>query len=182
MSNFNIEQTIPNITKQEITSENYLFKLGGFVMHPVYGIGHVESIEKKEIEGAIYNFASVSFQNEKLKMTINIDAQKNMIRKLIDKEEIPQLLEYLREYKSDLPIKSPERYNINMNKIKSSDIRMLIQVIKDLFTLSKSKKLTPKELAMFKQSKKTFASEISFVSSITEEKADEMIEVTCRNL
>ena len=65
MSNFNIEQTIPNIKKQEITSENYLFKLGGFVMHPVYGIGHVESIEKKEIEGAIYNFASVSFQNEK---------------------------------------------------------------------------------------------------------------------
>ena len=181
MSNFNIEQTIPNL-EQKITSEDDLFKLGGFVMHPVYGIGHVESIEKKDIEGTLYNFATVSFKNEKLKMTINIELQKNMIRKLIDKKEIPTILDYLRQYKTDIPIKSPERYNINIKKIKSSDIKMLIQVIKDLFTLSKSKKLTPKELSMFKQSKNTLASEIAFVSSITEEQADEMIEGSCRNL
>ena len=182
MSNFNIEKEISNIEQQKITSEDDLFKIGGYVMHPVYGIGHVESIEDRKIESDIYNFATVSFQNEKLKMTINTNLQKNMIRRLIDKEDIPKLLDYLREYKTDLPVKSPERYNINVKKIKSTDIKMLIQVIKDLVTLSKSKKLTPKEVSMLKQSKKTLASEISFVSSITEEKAEETIELTCRNL
>ena len=182
MSNFNIEKTIPNIEKIKANSEDDLFKLGGFVMHPVYGIGRVESREEKNIDESIYNFATLSFNNEKLKMTINTNLQKNMIRKLIDIEDIPKLLEYLKEYKSDLPIKSPERYNINLKKIKSSDIKMLIQVIKDLVMLSRAKKLTPKEVSMLKQSKKTLASEIAFVSSITEEKADEMIEGTCRNL
>ena len=105
-----------------------------------------------------------------------------MIRRLITKEDIPKLFDYLREYKTDLPVKSPERYNINMKKIKSTDIKMLIQVIKDLVTLSKSKKLTPKEVSMLKQSKKTLASEIAFVLSITEETASEKIDLTCRNL
>jgi RNA polymerase-interacting CarD/CdnL/TRCF family regulator len=182
MSNFNKEKEIPNIDQQKDTSEEDLFKIGGVVMHPVYGIGHVESREERKVGTEIYNFAIVSFQNEKLKMTINVNLQKNTIRRLINKEDIPKLLDYLREYKTDLPVKSPERYNINLKKIKSTDIKMLIQVIKDLVTLSKSKKLTPKEVSMLKQSKKTLASEIAFVLSITEEKADEKIDLTCRNL
>lgn len=182
MSNFNKEKEIPNIVQQKDTSEEDLFKIGGVVMHPVYGIGHVESREERKVGTETYNFATVSFQNEKLKMTINTNLQKNMIRRLITKEDIPKLLDYLREYKTDLPVKSPERYNVNLKKIKSTDIKMLIQVIKDLVTLSKSKKLTPKEVSMLKQSKKTLASEIAFVLSIAEEKADEQIDLTCRNL
>lgn len=182
MSNFNNEKEILNIDFVKDTSEEDLFKIGGFVMHPIYGIGHVENIEERRVETELYNFATVSFQNEKLKMTINTNLQKNMIRRLITKEDIPKLFDYLREYKTDLPVKSPERYNINMKKIKSTDIKMLIQVIKDLVTLSKSKKLTPKEVSMLKQSKKTLASEIAFVLSITEETASEKIDLTCRNL
>ena len=182
MSNFNNEKEILNIDFVKDTSEEDLFKIGGFVMHPIYGIGHVENIEERRVETELYNFATVSFQNEKLKMTINTNLQKNMIRRLITKEDIPKLFDYLREYKTDLPVKSPERYNINMKKIKSTDIKMLIQVIKDLVTLSKSKKLTPKEASMLKQSKKTLASEIAFVLSITEETASEKIDLTCRNL
>ena len=182
MSNFNNEKEILNIDLSKDTSEEDLFKIGGFVMQPIYGIGHIQNIEERRVEAELYNFATVSFQNEKLKMTINTNLQKNMIRRLITKEDIPKLFDYLREYKTDLPVKSPERYNINMKKIKSTDIKMLIQVIKDLVTLSKSKKLTPKEVSMLKQSKKTLASEIAFVLSITEETASEKIDLTCRNL
>ena len=71
MSNFNNEKEILNIDLSKDTSEEDLFKIGGFVMHPIYGIGHVENIEERRVEAELYNFATVSFQNEKLKMTIN---------------------------------------------------------------------------------------------------------------
>ena len=131
-----------------------LFKEGYFVMHPVYGIGLVETIEDKALNGRTNRFATVSFQNDKLRIMVNLDLKDSLIRRLINKDDIPSVISYLKEYQSDIPVKSSDRYNVNMKKIKSSDITKLVQVIKDLVVLSKSKKLTPKEQNMLKQSKK----------------------------
>ena len=56
MSNFNNENEILNIDLSKDTSEEDLFKIGGFVMHPIYGIGHVENIEERRVETELYNF------------------------------------------------------------------------------------------------------------------------------
>ena len=155
---------------------------GMHVMHPLHGIGFVEKFETKEVLGQKCVFAVISFLSDKLKMMINVNQKDNLIRALISHEEISYVLSYIKSFVSDYPIKSSERYNLNMKKIKSSDIIMLAQVIKDLTVLGKAKKLTPKELTMLKQSKKTMASEFAFVGSIPIENAEIMIEESCHTV
>ena len=152
---------------------------GIYIMHPLHGIGFVENFEEKEVLGQKCKFAIISFQGDKLKMTINLNQKDNLVRNLICPEKVAEILSYIKNFESDYPIKSSDRYNLNMKKIKSLDIIMLAQVIKDLTVLGKVKKLTPKELAMLKQSKKTMASEFSFVSSTPIEDAEAMIDESC---
>ncbi|MDQ7822071.1 MAG: CarD family transcriptional regulator [Candidatus Eremiobacteraeota bacterium] len=150
------------------------------VMHPLYGIGTVEKVEEKEILGKVNKFAVISFQNDRLKIMVNLEQKNNLIRSLLAKEEIPRVLDFLKHCKSELPAKSSERYNINLKKIKSSDVYQLAEVIKDLTSLSRDKKLTPKEMNMLKQSKKMLAMEFGYVSSISQEDAEMMVEASCK--
>ena len=156
------------------------FDTGQIVMHPLYGIGTVEKVEEKNILGKVNKFAIISFQNDRLKIMVNLEQKNNLIRNLILREEIPRVLDYLKIAKSDLPVKSSERYNINLKKIKSSDVYKLAEVIKDLSLLSREKKLTPKELNMLKQSKKMLGMEFGYVSNIAQEDAELMIEANCK--
>lgn len=166
--------------KEQPSSKPMLQLLPGMhVMHPLHGIGLVEKFENKEVLGQECVFAVISFQSDKLKMMVNVKQKDNLIRNLITNEDIPNVLSYIKNFASDYPVKSSERYNLNMKKIKSSDIIMLAEVIKDLTVLGKAKKLTPKELTMLKQSKKTMASEFAFVGSVSIEDAELMIEESC---
>lgn len=157
------------------------FGAGAMVMHPLYGIGTVEKIEEKDILGKVNRFSIISFQNDRLKIMVNMEQKNNLIRNLIAREEIPRVLNFIRECKSELPIKSSERYNVNLKKIKSSDIYQLSEVIKDLSLLGREKKLSPKEVNMLKQSKKMLAMEFGYVSSISQEDAEMMIEASCKS-
>ncbi len=168
---------------EQDSSENrkeFLLQPGVFIMHPLHGIGYVEKFESKEILGQECTFAVISFQSDKLKIMVNVNQKDSLIRNLIKQEDIPKILLYIKNFESDFPVKSSDRYNLNMKKIKSSDINMLAQVIKDLTMLGRHKKLTPKELAMLKQSKKTMATEFAFVAALSFEDAEMMIEESCR--
>lgn len=156
------------------------YGIGKVLMHPLYGIGTVEKIEEKDILGKVNKFAIISFQNDRLKIMVNMEQKNNLIRSLISKEEIPKLLDFLKIVRSELPVKSSERYNVNLKKIKSSDVYKLAEVIKDLSLLSREKKLTPKEMNMLKQSKKMLSMEFGYVSSIAQEDAEMMIDASCK--
>jgi CarD family transcriptional regulator len=157
------------------------FDVGQMVMHPLYGIGVVEKIEEKDILGRINKFSIISFQNDRLKIMVNMEQKNNLIRNLVEKEEIPRVLNFIKNCKSELPLKSSERYNVNLKKIKSSDIYQLAEVIKDLSMLGREKKLSPKELNMLKQSRKMLAMEFGYVSAISQEDAEMMIEGSCKS-
>ncbi len=163
-----------------LSDGNLLLEPGTYLIHPLHGIGCVEQFEDKEVLGQKCRFAVISFQNDKLRMLVNVNKKDSMLRKLISNEDIPVLLDYIKTFESDIPVKSAERYNLNMKKIKSTDVLLLAQVIKDLSSLGKTKKLTPKELDMLKQTKKTLAVEFAFVSSLSLEDAEHMVEESCR--
>lgn len=152
------------------------YNVGQRVMHALHGIGMVEKVVEKNILGSRNKFHVISFQNDRLKIMVNLNQRPTLIRHLINQEEIPKVLRFLKECKSELPPKSSERYNVNLKKIKTADIYQLAEVVKDLTDLSKVKKLSPKELAMLKQTKKMLSSEFSYVSKITPEEMDTTID------
>lgn len=156
------------------------YTLGQKVVHPLYGIGKVVKCEEKTISGKATHFQTITFQNDRLKIMLNSEQKNAMIRTPIEKQEIPKVLRFLENCKPELPVKSPERYNINLKKIKSSDIYQLAEVIKDLNELSKVKKLSPKEQSMLKQSKKLMAAEFSMVMAEPEDRVERVIDSAFR--
>lgn len=157
-----------------------MYSCGQRVVHPLYGIGLVEKIEEKEFMGTISRFGIISFQNDRLRYMVNLDQKNNMIRDLISRDEVAKVLEFMRNCKSGLPVKSSERFSVNMKKIKTADIYQLAEVLKDLSELSKVKKLSPKEQTMLKQSRKLMAAEFSCVTEETPERLEQLIDNTCR--
>lgn len=157
-----------------------MYKIGQKVIHPLHGVGVVEMVEEKLILGKVNQFAVISFQNDRLKIMVNLNQSNTLIRNLVNKDEVPKVLKFLRRCKSDLPVKSSERYNINLKKIKSADVYQVAEVIKDLSDLSVVKKLSPKELAMLKQTKKLLSTEFSYITEMTPEEIELMIDESCR--
>jgi len=152
------------------------YKIGQKVIHPLHGIGTVKSIGEKEILGKISKFSEILFNNDRLKIMVNLESTKTLIRDLVPKEEIPKVFKFMKKCKNKLPLRSSERYNYNMKRIKSADIYNLAAVIKDLSELKKSKKLSTKEESMLKQTRKILSSEVSFVRKISEEEAEKLID------
>lgn len=158
-----------------------MFTVGSKVIHPLHGLGTVEKLEEKTILGQLSRFACISFQNDRLKIMVNLEQKNSMIRPLISEEEIARVMDHLRNCEGNLPTKSSERYNINLKKIKSCDIYQLAEVVRDLTGLSREKKLSPKEQQMLKQSRKMLSVEFGYVTSRDEEEMESVIDATCRN-
>ncbi len=158
-----------------------MFTVGSKVIHPLHGLGTVEKVEEKTILGQLSKFACISFQNDRLKIMVNLEQRNSMIRSLVEASEIDKVMDHLRNCEGNLPTKSSERYNINLKKIKSCDIYQLAEVVRDLTGLSRQKKLSPKEQQMLKQSRKMLSVEFSYVTSRDEEEMEAIVDATCRN-
>lgn len=156
------------------------YKIGQKVMHPLHGIGTVEEIEEKNILGQISRFSVIHFATDRLRIMVNLDQKTNLIRGLIQRDEISKILDYMKKSHSSLPARASERYNLNLKKIKSADIYKMAEVIRDLSDLNRQKKLSRKEQTMLKQAKKIFCSEVSYVHDITEEEAEALIDQTVK--
>ena len=157
-----------------------MFNVGSKVMHPLHGLGTVENIEHENILGQDSDFACISFQNDRLKIKVNLGRKNAMIRPLVKEEEISKIFSHLKTADSTLPNRSSDRYNFNLRKVKSCDIYQLAEVIRDLTVFSKKHKLTPKEQQMLKQARKTMAVEFSFITKRDEEAIETEIDELCR--
>ena len=158
-----------------------MFSIGSKVMHPLHGLGTVESIEHEVILGQECEFASIYFQNDRLRIKVNNSRKNAMIRPLVNKEDIGKIISHLQSADSPLPTRPSDRYNFNLRKVKSCDVYQLAEVIRDLTVYSKAHKLPPKELQMLKQARKTLATEFSFVTDRDEEAIESEIDEICRS-
>lgn len=158
-----------------------MFSIGEKVLHPLHGVGVVETIEEKTILEKIARFSTISFQGDRLKIMVNLDQGNNLIRHLVNGDEIPKVIDFLKGCKVNLSVKSSERYNINLKKIKSGDIYQVAEVIRDLSDLGKTKKLSPKEAAMLKQTRRLLATEFSSVNGQNPDDIEIMLENICKD-
>jgi CarD family transcriptional regulator len=154
--------------------------VGATIVHSLHGVGHVETLEDKDILGKMTRFAVISFQEDRLKIMVNIDQRNSMLRALMTSEEVEVVMEHLKNHTCATVIsKSTQRYNVNMQKIKSGDVNSLAEVVKELSGLLEEKRLTQKELTMLEQSRKILAAELSQVTQRSEEESLAWIEQSC---
>ena len=111
---------------------------------------------------------------------INLDQRNPMIRPLMTAEQVEEVMERLKNHTCDTIIsKSTQRYSVNLQKIKSGEVKALCEVIKELTGLLEEKRLTQKEQTLLEQSRKVLAAELSQVTNRSEQDVNEWINRSC---
>ena len=157
-----------------------MFDIGSTVTHPIHGLGVVRSIGEKEIMGQKNTYAEIFFPEAKLTISVRADGEGSIIRPLIKIGDIPSVEECLRAPAQTLPSKSSERYNLNLRKIKGNDIMGLAEIVRDLTHLSLTHKLSPKEQAMLKQTRRAIAVEMAHITEQDIDELDARLDELCR--
>lgn len=149
------------------------------VCHPLYGLGEVRNVEEKTVLGEKISIAQIFFPHENLELMVNINKGTDLFRPLIEKDKVDAVFEHLESRELDGPNRANQRQRANMEKIKSNDIFLLCEVIKDLATISRKKKLSFKESEMYERAKRVLVDELALVTGLKAEAIDERIARAC---
>lgn len=157
-----------------------MYQIGMKVVHPLHGLGEVESLEEKTILGSTTRFAGISFQDGRLNVMINVSSKNPQVRALVAVEEVEKVMAHLRNNVCEVPPKANDRHTFHLTKLKKGDIYSLCEVVKDTIHISSSKKISPREHSLLKQARGILADELSCVTGCDRDEMEKIIDHTCR--
>ena len=157
------------------------FQVGDKVIYPNHGLGVVESIETKTILGTtcgFYHLRMVASDTTVLVPVDNVDGVG--LRRAIADQEVIKLFSLLGDGKIDNHQNWKGRFKDNSDKMRTGSIYDVVDVLKSLTFLARSKNLSFREKRMLDRAKFLVISEISEVSrestQLVEEKVDRALE------
>jgi CarD family transcriptional regulator len=155
----------------------YLFEIGDKIVYPMYGVGVIEGIEEKEIQGNSQNYYVINIPANKLKVLIPIKNITNShIRSVADKHSMEVVLSIFHNGETDRSLTWKQRYKINTDKVKSGNLKDGAEVVRDLMRIQHDKPLNPSEKTLLDKAKQIFVGELSLIEGITKVEADDMLE------
>jgi CarD family transcriptional regulator len=140
------------------------FQVGDKVIYPNHGLGVVERIETKTILGTTCGFYYLRMVANETTVLVPVDNVDGVgLRRAIADDEIERLFTLLGDGKIDNHQNWKGRFKDNSDKMRTGSIYDVIDVLKNLTFLSRSKNLSFREKRMLDRAKFLVVSEISEV-------------------
>ena len=161
--------------------EYVTFDVGDKVIYPNHGLGVVERIETKTILGTTCGFYHLRMVQNETTVPVPVDNVDNVgLRKAIRDEEVDRLFALIGDGKIDNHQNWKGRFKDNSDRMRTGSIYDVVEVLKSLTFLSRSKNLSFREKRMLDRAKFLVVSEISEVSrentTMVEDKVDRALE------
>lgn len=153
-----------------------MFKVGDKVVYPKHGAGTIIAIEEKEVLGAKQKYYIIKLPIGE--MTAMLPTNKGDalgIRRVIDEEEVNDVINILKGDKSKMSKNWNRRYRNNLEKIKTGDIYEVTEVVRNLTLRDIEKGLSTGEKKMLNDAKQILISELVLAKEMEEEKVEAMI-------
>lgn len=157
-----------------------MFSIGDKVVYPMQGTGIIERIEDKIFSGKNKEYTIVKIISNNLEIMIPSDKISNSnLRKISDNSTLNNVLFNLTNRHNDLEDASAkERYQNNVNKIKSGSLKDSAEVVYDLMLVNKEKSLNTSEKQLFNTARKFLIEEISLIKDISVVEATDFLNLT----
>jgi CarD family transcriptional regulator len=157
------------------------FQLGDKVIYPNHGLGVVEKIETKTIMGTTCGFYTLRMVANDTTVLVPVDNVDSVgLRRAIEDAEVERLYAKLGDGKIDNHQNWKGRFKDNSDKMRTGSIHDVVDVLKSLTFLAKSKNLSFREKRMLDRARFLVTSEISSVIGeqmlSVEEKVDKALE------
>ncbi len=156
------------------------FEIGDKVIYPNHGLGIIERLETKTIMGTTCGFYQLKMANETT-VFVPVDNVDGVgLRRAITDDEVERLFSLLGDGKIESHQNWKGRFKDNSDRMRTGSVYDVVEVLKSLTFLSKSKSLSFREKRMLDRAKFLVVSEISEVldekSETVEVKVDEALE------
>ena len=149
-----------------------VFQIGDLAVYPAHGVGMIEAIESKVINGEEHDFYIMKvLENNMVIMIPTWNVESVGLRELIEEKEIPKIYEILEERKVN-PMDNQtwnRRYRDYMDKIKTGSLYDVAEVYRDLSILKFTKDLSFGERKLFDTATILLVKELSTSKNTDEE-------------
>ena len=147
------------------------FQVGDLAVYPAHGVGKIESIESRVVNGEKHDFYIMKvIENSMVIMIPTWNVESVGLRDVINEKEIPKIYNVMKE-RPDLSIDNQtwnRRYREYMDKIKTGSLYEVAEVFRDLSILKLSKDLSFGERKLYDTAQTLLVKELS-----TAQKTDE---------
>ena len=156
-----------------------MFSIGDKVVYPMQGIGIIERIEDKLFSGKNREYIIVKILSNNLEIMIPSDKVSNSnLRKICDNSTLDDILFNISDNNNELEsITAKERYQTNMTKVKSGELKDSAEVVYDLILANKEKSLNSSEKQLFNTARKFLVEEVSLIKNISETEAIDFLDL-----
>ena len=152
------------------------FEVGDKVIYPNHGLGVVQGIETKTILGTTCGFYHLRMVANETTVLVPVDNVDGVgLRRAIGDEEIERLFGLLGDGKIDNHQNWKGRFKDNSDRMRTGSIYDVVEVLKSLTFLSKSKNLSFREKRMLDRAKALIISEISEVMQTTAQAIEDRV-------
>ncbi len=159
-------------------AEHKIFEKGDLAVYPAHGVGCIESIETKEINGNSMSFYMMKIMENGMTIMIPTGNVESVgLREVIPRKEIPKVYEVMQEKAHIVDHQTwNRRYRDYMDKIKTGSIYDVAEVFRDLFHLKLEKDLSFGERKLLDTAQNLLVKELSTAKDIDEQSTIQEIE------
>jgi len=154
-----------------------VYSVGDRVVYPMHGAGLIEAIEEREILGEKDHYYIMRLQMGDMKVMVpRGSAEEVGLRPIIDSDQVPKVYEVLKAEATPMSQNWNRRYRANMEKMKTGDIFVVAEVVRNLGIRDREKGLSTGERRMLDNAKQILASELAMVEGRSLEEVTSGIE------
>ncbi|MEG1501031.1 MAG: CarD family transcriptional regulator, partial [Clostridiales bacterium] len=138
-----------------------MFAIGDKVVYPVHGAGVIEAIEKREVLGEERNYYVLRIFSGDMKLLVPVENIREIgMRGVISSQEADDVLTIFTEKADILDDNWNRRYRLNMEKIKSGNVRNVAIVVRNLMLRDNERPLSAGEKKMLEYARRILFSEL----------------------
>lgn len=159
------------------------FKVGDMVVYPNHGVAKIEHIEKVAVAGQVIKCYCLRVAVNKTMVKVPTGNVETVgLRRIIDEKEAERLMRRLRDPEVATGTDWKERFQENADKMRTGDLRDIVDVLKSLAVLSHQKELSDRERRMLEKARYLLVSEIAAAQGDADAKVEEKLEKALQTL
>ena len=159
------------------------FKVGDKVVYPNHGVALIEDVEKVSVAGQTIKCYCLRVAANKTMVKVptgNVDTVG--LRRVIDEKEAERLMRRLRDIEVATGTDWKERFQENADKMRTGDLRDVVDVMKSLTVLQHQKELSDRERRMLEKARYLLVSEVAAAQDAPDAKVEEKIDKALQTL
>ena len=154
-----------------------MYRAGDKVLYPMHGAGVIRQIKRCEILGEVKDYYLLHVPCGDMEVMIPVDACDDIgVRPVVAQEEVDAAISVLGADSTEMSGNWSKRYRANTEKLKTGDILLVAEVVRNLTRHDRVSGLSAGEKKMLSNARKILQSEIMLATGLDEEAALEMID------